>query len=125
FRVVRFHCRRSNHHVRAIGVGSAMALKNRRAQFLEPFRDARKLRIRPRDGITERQKNFGDAAHTDTADSDKMNTLKIAKGDHHGFALARIACTFAASSIRLTMSHVARGRASARALEESFSICSG
>ena len=84
-----------------------MTFINGRTQFLEPFGNIRKPHVGAGDGVTEREKNLGDAAHADAADADEMDALEVAEGDHHGFALARLPCTFAASSIRFTISRVA------------------
>src|SRR5260370_4737354 len=75
--------------------------------------------------MAECQQHFGDADHDNSADTDEMNSLKIAKRTHHAIAPGRFPCTFAASSMRLTMSRAAWGRASPRAAVASFTISWG
>jgi hypothetical protein len=83
FRIVRLHRGGSDDDVRAIGVRSLVSLENGRAQFLQPFGDVGELHVRAGNGIAQRQKDFGDAAHSDSADAHEVNALKITKGDHH------------------------------------------
>ncbi len=125
FRIVLLDCRGGHHNMRVFDVGRLVAFLDRRAKILKPLGNVRGLGVRAGNGVAERQQYFGDAAHTDAADAHQVNALKIAERNHHGFALWPIPCTFAASSIKLTMSRVACGRASDRAACDCFSSCSG
>ncbi len=112
FGIVLLDRRRGHYDVRAFDVDGFVAFVDRGAEILQALGDVRGFGVRAGNGIAQRQQDFGDAAHADAADTDQVNALKIAERDHHGFALWRFPCTFAASSIRLTMSRVALGRAS-------------
>src|SRR6266481_6953851 len=125
FGVVRLHGRGSHHHVRAVGIGSLVAFIDRGAEILETLGDRGRFGVRARHGIAERQEHLGDAAHANTANAYQMDALKIAERDHHAFALCKFSCTFAACSMRFTMSRAASGRASPRAAADIFSISWG
>src|SRR3989454_1151736 len=116
FRVVRFHRGGNDHHVRALHLLGAVPFEDGGAEISQPRGYARRLQVRSGNGITQCEKNFGDAAHADAADAHQMNALKIAKGNHHGRAT---------SSIKLTISRAALGRARLRARAESSTICAG
>src|SRR5207249_2871341 len=75
--------------------------------------------------IAECQENFGNTAHADAANADQVDSLKIAKRNHHAFALCRFSCTFAASAMRFTISRAAWGRARPRAAVDNSSISWG
>ena len=79
FGIVRSNGGRGDHNVRAIGVRRLMAFVDGCTQILQALRDSGRLEVRAGYGIAERQKHFGDAAHTDAADADQVNALKIAK----------------------------------------------
>ena len=107
FGIVRFYRGRSHDDVRTIRVRSLVTLENGRAEILQAFGDRRRFYVGTRYGIAKREQHFSNAAHADAADTDQVNALKITKRNHHEPALCRISCTFAASSIKLTMSRAA------------------
>src|SRR5215831_17917157 len=113
--------------MRAVRVGGFVAFVNRRAQILQAFGGRRRLGVRAGNGIAEREQHFGDAAHSDAADADEMDALKIPERDHHdGNSPWRFACTpaaFSTPSKRSTMSLDAFGLASLRAFVASRSSC--
>src|SRR6202171_4485539 len=94
-------------NMRAFDVGAVVSFIDGSAQILQPFGDVRWLDVRAGHGITEREEHFGDTAHADAANTDQVDPLKIAERDHHAIALCRFPCTFAASSMRFTMSRAA------------------
>src|SRR6266566_648438 len=123
--IIHSHSGGSYDDVRAFDVGSFMPFIDCSAHVLQPFGDGRWLDVRAGHRIAERKEHFGDAAHADAADTHQVNALKIAERNHHALTRCRIPCTFAASSMRLTMSRAARGRASPRAAVDNFSISWG
>src|SRR5579863_7102182 len=125
FGIVLLDRRGGHNHVSAFDVDRFVAFVNRGAKILQTLRDVRRFGVRTRNGIAQRQQHFGNTAHADAADTYQVDTLEIAKRDHHGVALWPVACTLAASSIRLTISRVAFGRASKRAAFDCASIWSG
>src|SRR2546422_568737 len=125
FGVICLHGGGSHDNVRAIGVGSLVTFVHRGAEILETFGDRGRLGVRAGDSIAQRQEHFGDTAHTEAADANQVDALKIAERNHHALAPCRFPSTFAASSMRFTMSRAALGRASPRAAVDSFSISWG
>src|SRR6267143_1567581 len=125
FGVICLHGRGSHDNVRSISIGSLVTLVNRGAEILESLGDRGRLGVRAGHGIAESQEHFGNTAHTDAANTDQVNPLKIAERAHHALALRRFPCTLAASSMRFTMSRAAKGRASPCAAVDSFSISWG
>src|SRR2546429_6489798 len=123
--IVRSHGGGGYNDVRAFDVGAFVTLIEGRAEILEALGDRGRLGVRAGHGIAESQEHFSDTAHTDAANTDQVNPLKIAERAHHALALCRFPCTCAASSMRFTMSRAAKGRASPRAAVDSFSISWG
>ena len=83
FGIVGFDGGGDHDYVRAFDVSCFVAFVNCRAQILQAFGDGGRLGVRAGDRVAESEKDFGDAAHADTADADQMYALKISERDHH------------------------------------------
>ena len=83
FRIVRLDRRRGHNHVRPFHIFRPVAVVDHRAKILQALSDGRKLDVRARNGIAERQQHLRDSAHADAADAHQMNALKISERDHH------------------------------------------
>jgi len=75
FRIVRLDGGRCDHHIRAGDVFRRMPDGNGCAQLLQALRRVGGLDVRSADAVSEIQQHFGDAAHSDAADADKMDAL--------------------------------------------------
>src|SRR5258708_25161764 len=109
----------------ALDITCFVPFVNHGAKILKALGDGRRPGVWTGNRIAERQQHFGDAAHADAANTDKMYALKIAKGNHHGVAPRRFVCTPATVSTRSTMSRAAFGLPSERARDDSCSISCG
>jgi hypothetical protein len=52
-----------------------VAFKRNRAKVSEPLGERRGFEVRAGDTVSEVEEDLGDAAHSDAADTDKMNAL--------------------------------------------------
>src|SRR5579862_1850696 len=131
FGVVGFNGRRGDDDVRAFHVGGLVPFIDGGAEILQPFGNRGELAVGAGNGVAEGEEHFSYAAHADAADTDEVDALEVAEGNHHSEFFPRLcpaevlACTPATSSIRLTMSRAAFGRPSDRALAASCWIWSG
>ncbi len=72
FWVVGFNRRRSYHHIDFLQVFRSMPVANLSAQFDQPAGDFSFPQIGTRHPVAKIEKNFGNAAHADAADTNKM-----------------------------------------------------
>ncbi len=77
--VIGRDCRAGDHHVRTGDILGTMAFKNGGAQRAQAIRYQRGLQIGTRNPVAEVEQHFGNAAHADAADTDKMHALELGK----------------------------------------------
>ena len=75
FRVVRVDGRGNHHHIGTFDILDSVSLKYGAAQLFEAVGNIGAFYIRARHLVAQIQQQFGDSAHADTTDADKMNMV--------------------------------------------------
>lgn len=78
FRIIRFNRRRNHRHIGAADIFRCMSARHLHAQPLQTKRRIGDLGIRTADAVTKIKEHFGDAAHADATNADKMDALDFA-----------------------------------------------
>src|SRR5439155_14594332 len=79
FGIVITHGGRANHNMRIADVFSSMSLSHFDTEFLKMRRHLRLFLVGTRHAKIQVRQNFGNAGHTDAADTDKMNVLETSE----------------------------------------------